>query len=128
MNELTLPIDFREFIQALNESDVEYVLVGGYAVVYHGYLRTTGDMDIWVNRTVENYHRLVSAFTCFGMPVFDMTRSNFLDVKKFDVFTFGVPPMAIDIMTQVNFIYTCFIDNATRPRCKSIVSTFACTC
>ncbi|MEM1325842.1 MAG: hypothetical protein AAGI23_07810 [Bacteroidota bacterium] len=101
MAELNLPIDFKEFIQALNDAEVEYMLVGGYAVVYHGYLRTTGDIDIWVNRTSKNYSRLVIAFSSFGMPVFDMTASNFLDIKQFDVFTFGVPPIAIDVMTQV---------------------------
>lgn len=41
--------DFREFIQALNDRNVVYILVGGYAVIIHGYRRVTGDMDIWVN-------------------------------------------------------------------------------
>ena len=101
MAKLDLPIDFKDFIQALNKCKVEYMLVGGYAVVYHGYVRTTGDIDIWVDRTAQNYHQLVLAFAVFGMPVFDMTLSNFLNVNQFDVFTFGVPPMAIDLMTQV---------------------------
>ena len=43
--------DFRDFIQALNKHDVQYILVGGYAVILHGYRRVTGDMDIWVSRT-----------------------------------------------------------------------------
>lgn len=47
--------DFREFIQALNDNKVEYLLVGDYAVILHGYRRVTGDMDIWVNRTEKNY-------------------------------------------------------------------------
>ena len=54
---------FRDFIQALNENDVEYVLVGGMAVILHGYVRGTGDMDIWVNKTTDNYKKLVKAFT-----------------------------------------------------------------
>ena len=45
---------FRDFIQALNEQQVEYVLVGGMAVILHGYVRSTGDMDIWVNKTKLN--------------------------------------------------------------------------
>jgi hypothetical protein len=93
--------DFREFIDTLNKSDVDYILVGGYAVILHGYVRTTGDMDIWVERVPENYHRLVKAFELFGMPVFDMTLQNFMDVGHFDVFSFGRPPRAIDIMTSV---------------------------
>ena len=43
--------DFREFIQAMNNHDVEYILVGGCAVILHDYRRVTGIIDIWVNRT-----------------------------------------------------------------------------
>lgn len=93
--------DFLEFIQALNNQKVEYLLVGGYAVILHGYTRTTGDMDIWVRLSRENYGRLVKAFREFGMPVFDMTEENFLDTSRFDVFTFGTSPISIDIMTKV---------------------------
>jgi len=93
--------DFRDFLQALNDKEVEYILVGGFAVILHGYQRVTGDMDIWVNRTDSNYSRIVEAFNQFGMPVFDMTRENFLHEKKPDVFIFGRRPNAIDIMLQV---------------------------
>ena len=93
--------DFRDFIQALNDHDVEYILVGGYAVILHGYRRVTGDMDIWVNRTKENYAALVEAFTQFGLPVFDMTEDKFLDAESADVFSFGRPPVSIDILTRL---------------------------
>lgn len=46
--------DFQEFIQALNINGVKYILVGGYAVILHGYIRSTADMDIWVDKTKEN--------------------------------------------------------------------------
>ena len=46
--------DFQDFIQALNHHNVEYILVGGYSVILHGYARTTGDLDIWVNKTKNN--------------------------------------------------------------------------
>jgi predicted nucleotidyltransferase len=85
--------DFQDFIRSLNEADVKYILVGGYAVILHGYHRNTGDLDIWVERSAENYHKLVRAFQLFGMPVFDMTLSNFLDNTDLDVFTFGRPPV-----------------------------------
>lgn len=93
--------DFLEFLRALNEHEVAYLLVGGYAVILHGYPRTTGDLDVWVQPTEENYRKLTAAFQDFGMPVFDMTPENFLDTSGFDVFTFGTPPISIDIMTQV---------------------------
>lgn len=93
--------DFRDFLQALNDNEVEYLLVGGYAVILHGYSRTTGDMDIWVNRTRANYHKLVRAFIDFKMPVFDMNEENFLHHPSWDVFRFGRKPVAIDIMTKM---------------------------
>jgi hypothetical protein len=93
--------DFRDFIKALNNHQVEYILVGGYSVILHGYARNTGDMDIWVNPTMDNYNRLAKSFHEFGMPVFDMTEKNFLYNESFDVFTFGRPPVCIDIMKEV---------------------------
>jgi hypothetical protein len=93
--------DFREFIEALNKESVEYILVGGYAVILHGYRRVTGDMDIWVKRTKENYLKLTNAFTKFRLPVFDMTEEKFLDAETTDVFTFGRPPTSIDIITKL---------------------------
>jgi hypothetical protein len=94
--------DFRDFIMALNKNAVKYILVGGYSVILHGYSRTTGDMDIWVERSDENYSKIVKAFEDFGMPVFDMTKENFLDHPIWDVFTFGIPPVAIDVMIKID--------------------------
>lgn len=91
---------FREFIQALNDNDVEYVLVGGMAVILHGYVRGTGDMDVWVNKTRENYLKLTKAYRQFGMPLFDMNESNFLGTE-YDVFSIGVQPVKIEVMTSV---------------------------
>ncbi|MES2003226.1 MAG: DUF6036 family nucleotidyltransferase [Bacteroidota bacterium] len=93
--------DFRDFLLALNKQEVKYLLVGGFAVILHGYSRTTGDMDIWVERTPQNYFRIKQAFLQFGMPVFDMTENNFLSHPNWDVFTFGIPPVAIDLMIKV---------------------------
>jgi hypothetical protein len=74
--------DFRDFIQALNNNNVKYLLVGGYAVIFYGHSRTTGDMDIWVDCALENYQLLVKAFHEFRMPVFDMTEERFLQTKN----------------------------------------------
>ncbi len=93
--------DFREFLIALNSHHVRYLLVGGYAVIFHGYSRTTGDMDIWIDPTKENYSRLVLAFKDFKMSIFDMTLENFLSVDRFEVFRYGRKPVAIDIMVKM---------------------------
>ncbi len=103
MAELFNP-DFQDFLRALILCEVRYVLVGGYSVILHGYSRTTGDLDLWVEQTAENYRRLTRAFAVFGMPVFDMTEANFLDNSAMDVFSFGRPPAAIDLMTSVKGI------------------------
>jgi hypothetical protein len=93
--------DFRDFLSVLNNQKVDYILVGGYSVIIHGYPRTTGDVGLWVRKTQENCQKLVDAYSEFGMPTFDMTEENFLNHPDWDVFSFGRPPAAIDIMTKV---------------------------
>jgi len=91
--------DFRDFILAFNKANVDYILVGGFSVVIHGYNRATGDMDIWVRKSSGNYAKIVEAFSIFGMPVFDMSLKKFLEDDGINVFTFGRKPVAIDLMT-----------------------------
>lgn len=93
--------DFKDFISALNAAKVDYILVGGYSVILHGYSRTTGDLDIWVRKTEDNYKRLLSAFYSFGLPSNAFTVHEFMDDMNQDVFTFGRPPVAIDIITNI---------------------------
>ena len=93
--------DFADFILCLNEFQVEYLVVGGYAVIHYGHSRNTGDIDIWVRKSEDNYKKLRSAFLKFGMPVFDMTKENFLANPAMNVFTFGKSPVCIEILTQV---------------------------
>lgn len=93
--------DFKDFIVALNKAQVQYLLVGGYAVILHGYNRTTGDLDVWINPQEDNYLRLMKAFLDFGLPTEAISKEDFLTAKEKDVFTFGRPPVSIDIMTAV---------------------------
>lgn len=93
--------DFVDFLNALERAGVSWILVGGYAVVLHGYPRTTGDIDVWVRPTDENYDRLLRAFRDFGLPTSAIAREDFLSTAHTDVFTFGRPPVAIDILTHV---------------------------
>lgn len=93
--------DFVDFLQSIHASRVESILVGGYAVVLHGYLRTTGDLDLWVRPTAANYRRLRQAFATFGLPTDAISEKDFLAPEQRDVFTFGRPPVAIDILTHV---------------------------
>lgn len=93
--------DFSDFLKALELAGVQYMLVGGYAVIFHGYNRTTGNLDIWVNPNTDNYEKLKKAFGIFGMSLFDMIPEKFLDSENYDVFTFGRPPVCIEILTRV---------------------------
>ena len=92
--------DFQDFIKSLNKFGVEYMLVGGYAVILRGYSRSTGDMDIWVNKTAVNYEKLQMAITGFGLPGEAVPANQFFSTD-YDVFSFGRPPFAIEIMTAV---------------------------
>ena len=54
--------DFREFLQLLNEHQAEYIVVGGQAVIYYGYVRFTGDLDVWINNTETNAQKMITVF------------------------------------------------------------------
>lgn len=95
--------DFKDFLNALNQNNVEYIIVGGYAVILRGYSRSTGDLDIWVNKTISNFILLQKALRQFGIPLEAVPQEQFFS-EDFDVFSFGVPPNAIEIMTAVKGI------------------------
>ena len=94
---IKLPPDFKEFLRLLNSNKVEYLLIGGYAVGYHGYPRPTGDIDIWITRTRDNSQRVVEALTEFGF-----TCPAELLLQENQVVRMGVPPFRIEILTTID--------------------------
>jgi len=98
----TLPSDFKEFLRLLDETGVKYLIVGGYAVGYHGYPRSTGDMDVWVESTEENAERVVNTLKEFGFDVPRLSPDLFLDPDR--VIQMGHPPLRIEILTSVTGI------------------------
>jgi hypothetical protein len=84
----------------LNEHDVAYLLVGGYAVAYHGYVRATADMDIWVEPTIKNAHCVTSAFKEFGFDVPGLKPTLFLEKDK--IVRIGHPPIRIEVMSSIS--------------------------
>jgi len=105
--------DFRDFFIFLNQYEVDYIVVGGYAVIIRGYSRSTGDIDIWVNKTSENFNKLQKAIIAFGLPEIAIKRVEFFS-EAFDVFSFGKPPYAIEIMTAVKGVnFNIAFENAT---------------
>jgi hypothetical protein len=94
--------DFQEFLLALNDAEVKYVLVGGYSVIYYGFPRTTGDLDIFVEVSKTNYQSIKKAFNSFGLSLFDMTEENFLNNNNMNVFSFGRSPVSIEILKEIS--------------------------
>lgn len=95
-----LPKDFKEFLLLLSENEVEYLLVGGYAVSYHGYPRATVDLDIWVNRDPANAAKIVKALKDFGFDLEELTATLFLETDR--IIRMGEPPMRIEIITSAS--------------------------
>jgi hypothetical protein len=73
---MNLNQDFREFLAFLNSNEVEYLVLGGYAVAAHGHPRYTKDIDIWVNPTAENSRRVMAALTEFGFGSIGLTEGK----------------------------------------------------
>lgn len=97
---IELPPDFREFLKLLNDHNVEYLLVGGFAVGFHGYPRATSDIDIWVGRSPENAKRVVAAIREFGFDTPNLTPELFLEERK--IVRMGHPPVRIEVMNSID--------------------------
>ncbi len=91
--------DFKEFVQCLNAREVQFLVVGGYAVAFHGYPRYTKDLDVWIQPTPENAQRLLSALQDFGFGDLDLSERDFLDPDM--VIQLGQPPNRIDMLTAL---------------------------
>jgi len=91
--------DFKDLLALLNERKVEYIIVGAYALAFHGAPRFTGDIDIYVNPTKENAERIVSALSAFGFGTLGLTAEDFQ--KPDQVVQLGVPPVRIDLITSI---------------------------
>ncbi|MBP7585826.1 MAG: hypothetical protein KBA61_17410 [Spirochaetes bacterium] len=94
------PEDFEDFLKLLNSHGVEYLLIGGYAVAYHGYIRATQDIDVWIRVTPDNARRVTDAITEFGFTPEGMTPEMFSLEDR--VIRMGVPPLRIEVLTSVS--------------------------
>ena len=97
---IQLPPDFKEFLKLLNSYRVEYLLIGGYAVGYHGYPRATGDMDLWVAVRQNNAEKLVVVLREFGLNAPQLSADIFLQEDQ--IIRMGVPPMRIELLTTIS--------------------------
>lgn len=97
---IEFPRDFKEFLKLLNSKQIEYLIIGGYAVGFYGYPRATGDLDIWVPVNEKNALKMAEALRQFGFDFPDVNKDIFLKEKK--VIRMGVPPMRLEILTSID--------------------------
>ncbi len=95
-----LPQDFKDFLSLLNENEVRYLLIGGYAVGYHGYPRATADMDIWIAVDPDTAERMVKVMTGFGFAEGAVARDVFLNKKG--LVRMGIPPLRLEVLMGID--------------------------
>ena len=96
---LTLAPDFKEFIESFNVEGVRYLVVGGFAVGFHGRPRYTKDIDVWVDNSRENSECVIAALRRFGFGALGLTADDFAGSDE--IIQLGVAPVRIDILTDV---------------------------
>src|SRR5574344_1673094 len=92
--------DFVELFQCLNAHKAEYLIVGGYAVAFHGYPRLTGELDLWIRPDVENARRVLAALEDFGFAGIDLSAQDLTDPLK--IVTLGYPPERVDFVCDLD--------------------------
>lgn len=96
---MVLTQDFREFFQSLNDHNVRYLVIGGYAVAFHGHPRYTKDIDVWIEADQTNAEKLIDALRAFGFGSLGLEAEDFLDPD--DVIQLGYPPNRIALLTAL---------------------------
>lgn len=92
--------DLREFVELLNSNEVDYLVVGAFAVAHHGYPRYTGDLDLLVRPSAENAERVLRALAQFGFGKLEVVANDLRYEGK--VVQLGVPPNRIDLITSIS--------------------------
>jgi hypothetical protein len=96
---MVLNPDFSEFFQLLNANNVHYLIIGGYAVAYHGYPRYTKDIDVWIWMNLDNAEKVVKTLREFGFESLGLKTDDFLETDT--VIQLGYAPNRIDLITGV---------------------------
>jgi hypothetical protein len=95
---------YKELLQLLNDFEVEYLIVGGYAVMKYGEPRYTKDLDVWVHNSARNAVRVVEALKKFGAPLGQDGINAETFAEKQVVYQIGVAPVRIDILTEITAV------------------------
>lgn len=123
---MNLNEDFREFIELLNAHEVRYLVVGGYAVSFHGHPRYTKDIDIWIELDAANAERVILALADFGFGELGIETSDFLVDDH--IIQLGYPPNRIDIITSLEGVEfdTCYKQRSEASANNTIVNFINC--
>jgi len=97
---MELDKNFKEFLSLLIDKRVEFLVVGGYSVAFHGFVRYTGDFDVWINPTKQNAEKMEIALSEFGFSSLGLQMKDF--IVSGQVIQLGVEPLRIDIMTSIS--------------------------
>ena len=92
--------DFKELLELFNTHKVEYIVVGGYALAFHGVPRFTGDIDLLVMPVAENARRVLASLRDFGFDSLNLSESDFTRIEN--IIQLGVSPVRIDILTSLS--------------------------
>ena len=97
-----LPQDFADLLVELCDAEVEFLLVGGWAVILHGHVRATDDMDILVRPSTRNSERVFAALEAFGAPLraHGVTPGHF--AREGEAYRFGIAPLKIEVLTKIS--------------------------
>jgi predicted nucleotidyltransferase len=96
---MVLNQDFKEFIQSLNDNQVRYLVIGGYAVAFHGHPRYTKDLDVWIAMNPDNAAKMVKALEQFGFESLGLKAEDFLVPDQ--IIQLGYAPSRIDLLTTL---------------------------
>jgi predicted nucleotidyltransferase len=96
---VNLQADLKECVGSLLARHVEFLVVGGHAVAFHGYPRLTEDVDLFVRPTRENGQRIVEALTAFGFASLGLNADDFVAPDR--VIQLGLAPNRIDLLTGI---------------------------
>ena len=115
--------DFEELLRLLEDHSIEYMIVGGYAVAYHGFPRFTKDIDLFFRLTQDNALRLRKALVVFGFSEKDLPIEAF--TTEGNVLTFGIAPTRVDLLNQIDGVsYDEARPNVVRGRYGNVEVTF----
>ena len=97
---MKLENDFTDMISYLIEFDCRFIVVGGFALAFNGFIRNTGDIDFFVEPTIKNSEKVFNALKSFGAPIQDINPHDF--TQKGTIYQIGLPPIRIDIINSID--------------------------